>query len=589
VGVERTILTALAKPAADRYSSVSEFAATLTGSAADRPSEEHRAWSRARSVALGLALLFLLSSLAWLARRGPAAAPAPATAEAAPDPTHVAVLYFDDLSERGTLGAVAAGLTEDLIDALGQVTALQVVSPNGVRPYLRHPASPDSIGRALRVGTLVGGSVERSDDVLRVSVRLIDAASGLQLQSRTLEYPFANLFTLQDELTEEVSRFLRGRLGREILLREGRKGTRSVPAWELVQEGEAAREAARTIQSQGDIPAAERALDAADSLFAEAAALDRRWPDPLVLRGWVAADRMQLSETGKPDSVRIWSRDGARLAARALNVRPRHPPALELRGTLEYRNWLETGRAPAQLKRAEEDLRAGAVPANPSQARAWGTLSALLQATGQLAEANLLARRAYEADAFLTESAELLFRLYYTSLDTGNDQEAVRWCDIGLKRFPEDWRFSFCQLVVLALPDSTRTPADAEADVARAWQLLSRLERLSPADERAFLLPRWQMRVAGVIGRAGLVDSAESVIRRARAAAPDDREMDFNEAWARVLLGDREGTLRLLARDVEANPQFRDYLRADPVFRPLWNDPRFQALARDSAKEPRRP
>jgi eukaryotic-like serine/threonine-protein kinase len=580
-GVERAILTALAKPPADRFPTVSQFTTALASSAETRRREDRSPWPRVRSVALGAALLLGVSSLVWLTRREPGDGSGPPGRPAA-DPTHVAVLYFEDLSERGTLGAVASGLTEDLIDALGQVTALHVVSPNGVRQYLRDPASPDSIGRALRVGSLVGGSVERSGDVLRVRVRLIDANSGLQLQSRTLEYPYGNLFALQSELAQEVSGFLRERLGQEILLREGRKGTRNVAAWELVQEGEASREAARTLRVQDDAVAAERALDAADSLFARAAGLDSTWPDPPVLRGWVAVDRIGPSEDA--DSIAAWAREGIAQANRALALRPGHRPALELRGTLRFRRWLESGQAPAELRHAEEDLRAGAVPGNPAQARAWGTLSALLQARGQLAEANLLARRAYEADAFLTESPDLLFRLYYTSLDLGREREAGQWCVAGEKRFPADWRFTYCQLNLLALSDSARPSANREADVARAWELVSRLERLGPAEQRAVLLFRWQMRVAGILGHAGLADSAEAVIRRARAAAPNDPEMDFHEAGARMLLGDREAALRLLARDVAANPQFKSYVRVDPAFRPLWNDPRFQAMVSSPAE-----
>jgi serine/threonine-protein kinase len=586
--VERIVLTALAKPPADRFTTVSEFAAALAGSAVQGHPGERRSWAQGRSVVLGILLSVALGGLVWLARQGPGRAPAaPDGLEA--DPTHVAVLYFDDLSERGTLRPVADGLSEDLIDVLGQVSALHVISPNGVRPYLGRQASPDSIGRALGVGTLVGGSVERSGERLRVTVRLIDARSGQQLQSRTLEYPFGALFALQDELTLEVSRFLRERLGREVLLRELRKGTRSVAAWQLAQEGEVSREAARTLQAQGDVSAAKRALDAAESLFTRAGDTDPAWPDPLVLRGWVAADRMRLSERNPPDSLRVWFAEGVKHADGALRVRSPFPPALELRGTLRYRYWLATGSETAEVKRAEEDLRAGAVLANPTQARAWGTLSALLQATGQLAEANLLASRAYEADAFLAESPQLLFRLYYTSLDLGKEQEAVRWCNTGANRFPQDWHFTFCQLTILAWPGPARKAGEAKADVARAWALVSQLERLSPPEDRVAFLPRWQIRVAGVLGRAGLADSAEAVIGRARAAAPDDPEMDFYEAEARMLLGDREAALRLLTRDLEANPRFREYMRVYPVFRPLWTDPRFQGLMEEPPKNTPQP
>jgi tetratricopeptide (TPR) repeat protein len=426
--------------------------------------------------------------------------------------------------------------------------------------------------------------VEHSGDVLRVRVRLIDAPSGMQLQSRTLEYPYGKLFALQDELAEEVSGFLRERLGREILLREGRKGTGSVAAWETVQKGEASREAARSLRAQGDLAAADRALDAADSLFASAAKRDPTWPDPPVLRGWVTVDRIMSSEN--TDSIGRWFRQGMRHANRALTLRPGHPPALELRGTLGYRNWLASGGEPAKMEQMEKDLRSGMVPANPGHARARGTLSALLQARGQLAEANLLASQAYEEDAFLTETPDLVFRLFYTSADLGKEREAAQWCETGRKRFPEDWRFTYCQLGLLVLPDSQRSPAQAKADVPRAWDLVTELERLSPKEQRASLLPRWQMRVAGILGRAGLDDSAEAVIRRARAAAPGDPEMDFHEAEARMLLRDHEATLRLLSRDIAANPQFKNYVRVNPVFRGLWDDPRFQAMVRPSEDRP---
>jgi hypothetical protein len=78
--------------------------------------------------------------------------------------------------------------------------------------------------------------------------------------------------------------------------------------------------------------------------------------------------------------------------------------------------------------------------------------------------------------------------------------------------------------------------------------------------------------------RAGLADSAEAVMQRARAAAPDDPDMDFHEATARVLRGQRDEAARLLGRFLAARPQFRSYIRVDPVFRPLQDDPRFRAL-----------
>ncbi|HJR17240.1 MAG TPA: protein kinase [Gemmatimonadales bacterium] len=565
VAVETVLMKALAKAPADRFTSVSEFAAALTA-AVEHPIPPRAPSARRRALFVS-AIALGLGGFAWLAQSNPAADGAGEL-----DATHVAVLYFDDLSERSSLRPVADGLTEDLIDALGQVRALHVISPNGVRPYVSREIPPDSIARALKVGTLVSGSVERSGDILRVTARLIDAPSGVQLQSRTLEYRFQDLFALQEELAQEVSRFLRERLGQEIRLRERRKGTESVAAWEVLQQGEASRDAARGLYGQGEASAAGRMLDAADSQFIRASVLDDSWVDPVVLRGWVALDRIELSEVKASDSLTSWYREGVSHANRALELRPQYPPALELRGSLRYRYWLEA-ESDGTPEGAEADLRAAALATSPTQARAWGTLSALLQATGQLGEANVLARRAYEADAFLSESPQILFRLYYTSLDLGREPDAIRWCDAGRQRFPEDWRFTFCQLIILA------RSTEIDPDVGRAWELVSELERLGPDA----YLPRWQIVAAAVVGRAGLVDSAQAVIRKARAMAPNDSELDFYEAETRMLLGDREAALRLLERDLKTNPRFRAYMRANTLFRPLWNDPRFQALVRESA------
>ena len=83
-----------------------------------------------------------------------------------------------------------------------------------------------------------------------------------------------------------------------------------------------------------------------------------------------------------------------------------------------------------------------------------------------------------------------------------------------------------------------------------------------------------------MLARAGRTDSARAVIGRSRAAAPNDPEMDYNEAVARTLLGERARALSLLGSYLKAMPQVRDYLGADPAFRGLRDDPRFQALIR---------
>jgi serine/threonine-protein kinase len=566
--VEQAVFTALEKVPADRYPTASQFAEALSRPDAALARTRRGKTPRARLLAVVLGVV--VGGLAWFAWRRYAGAPS--SFALGVNPTDIAVLYFEDRSEAGRLRHVASGLTEDLIDELSKVPTLHVISPNGVRPYVDHRIPPDSIARVLRVGTLVGGSLESSVNGLRLTVRLIDAATGVQLQSRTLERPMGDLFSLERDLAEEVSQFLRERLGQQIQVQERRTGTGSVEAWERTREAEQLREEARTLNAQGDTSAAQRALGRVDSLLRLASRLDPKWPDPILLLGWTAVDQIELYETAMPDTVLTPIRDGLRQAERALALRPGYPPALELRGTLLYERWKAMASDTSEIVAAERDLRAAAVPENPSQARAWGTLSAVLQARGRLAEASLAAQKAYEVDAFLTDSPKILFRLYHTSLDLGRGDEAIKWCETGRRRFPERWDFSFCELTILLWPGLVAP------DVPRAWQLVSDLERMSTPEERAAYRARWQMMAAGVLERAGLADSAEAVMQRARAAAPDDPDMDFHEATARVLRGQRDEAARLLGRFLAARPQFRSYIRVDPVFRPLQDDPRFRAL-----------
>ena len=569
--VDRVIRTALAKVPADRFSDAAHFAAALAA-CAGQPGRRlaPRRWT---GVVVAAALTVAVGRWAWARWSGSPSLPVPA---ARLDPTHVAVLYFDDLSEGRTLRHVAGGLTEDLIDQLGQVDALRVISSSGVAAYRERSVPLDSIARTLGVGTIVTGSVGRSADRLRVAVRLIDAANGNQLRSQTLERPWGDLFVLRDAVAQQVSRFLREELGQEVQLRQRRAATGSVAAWELVQRAQRQWDDARALRVSGDEGGADALLATGDSLLARAEAYDPAWVEPVLLRGWLAAERASLLGVGSGAPRPFWIRVGLEHAERALARRPAYPPALELQGTLLAKQWLLTqaGGGAGAVDAAERDLRAAAVPVNPSQGRAWSALSQLLQARGKVAEANLAAERAYRADAFLRDAAEIVYRLYYTSSDLDRQADALRWCSEGRARFPGDWRFAYCQLAMLLWPGGERP------DVDRAWGLVADLERLSTPADRAAYTPRWHLLVAGVLARAGRPDSARAVIGRSRAAAPNDPEMDYNEAVARTLLGERARALSLLGSYLKAMPQVRDYLGADPAFRGLRDDPRFQALIR---------
>ena len=573
--IDLAIQTALAAVPGERFATASEFAAMLRESGSIAPSGWW--WRRVRRrsrVGAALAATAAIALFVWRpwatdGKNGVSL-----------DPTHIAVLYFDDLSPGGQLGPVANGITYDLIEALARVPTLRVISPDGVKPFRGHAVAPESIGRSLDVGTIVAGSISASENRLRVGFRLVDPTNGALLASETFERPQGELFALQDTLTAEVSAALRALLGSEIHARTSRAATRSARAWELLQRAEAMRDEV----TLGGTGSADERLALADSLATQAEEADPHWPEPIVLRGWIAFDLASVPWRGNPTkgiargvTTQEWLRRAGAHADRALSLEPNDAAALELRGMILYRTWFVQGRTDStvSLNDAERDLRAAAQNPSRVQARALGMLSAALQLQGKMEQALDAAERAYTADAYLANAPEIVYRLFYASFQLERYASAVNWCATGRRRFPSDWLFLQCQLTLQA------SSPDMRPSVPAAWRVVGDIASVEPPQTRSWAEPRLRMMVAGVIARAGLRDSAEQVIRAARAAAPDDPELLYQEALARVRLSQADSAVQLLAKLLEGAPDFRPYLRRDVQLRALAGNPAFQRLVRN--------
>jgi serine/threonine-protein kinase len=578
--IQKVVERAMAKDRDQRFPTASALAAALSPpavtasiAAADRPTGKW-VWAGLLTVA-AVAGVFVLRHRDEVT---PVSQPSRSEQGAAAprDPTHLAVLYFDTEAADSNLRSVANGLTEDLIDRLGNVQALSVISANGVRPYRGRAVHLDSVGDALGVGTLVAGTVGGSVAHPRVTVRLIDPESGRQLDSKQIE-PSGDVLAVRGQLAEQVALVLRERLGQEIQLRDLRSGTRDAGAWVLVWRAQQLRDDAKSLFRDGDSRTAMRTLDAADSLLAQAVERDGEWLDPRLLRAWVTSDRIDPDDTTGARTVKRWVPVGLRQVEEVLARKPDYPPALALRGWLLHVDWQYSGRADRnEVDQAERDLRAAAVPGNPSQAFSWAVLSALLVDRGAFEEANLAARRAYDVDAFVSDAQSIVFRLYLTSLLMRQWERAAHWCGQGFTRFPGDWLFSFCQLTQLYMPGPT-TP-----DVDKGWRLVAQLDTLVAPSARPVFRPRWRMMMAAVLARAGLTDSARRTIRAARVGDSGDSQLDFYEAGARVRLGDRDDAVRLIGRYLKMSPEAKAFIKRDPEFEPLWGNARFQGLVAET-------
>jgi len=588
--VEGAILAVLAKVPADRPQSAKEFlellaapgdsgvtrrlGSRITTARRVSGSGRRKPWRRrpVTWVAAGVVVLAAGAGALLLTRHE---APAAGLAGGL-DPTHVAVLYFSDDSRDSTLGYVADGLTEGLIRALREVPTLQVISAGGAAQYRGSTLPLDSVARALDVGTLVTGDVDERGGRLRVTVRLVDGASGAEFDRAGFGQPATNLIAIGDTLVADAARLIRKRLGQEIQMRQVRDQARNPQAWSLYQQAERLR---KDGDAANDSTVMARDFSQADSLLAQAEQFDPKWPDPPVLRGeldYLRSRSYQLSDARASDA---WITRGLVHVNRALALDPNDPDALELRGDLRYWRWLlsvvpDPDSARALLMAAKADLET-AVKLNKAQAGAWATLSHLYYQTGSLPDVYLAARNALTEDAYLSNADVILDRLFYSSYDLQQFGDAEHWCDEGRRRFPADYRFTECHLWLL-------TTRQDSADPRLAWRLLDSVVALTPTGDRPFQRLYDQALVAGVLARAGAADSARHLLRRTAAGAGMDQTRDLNyiKAIMYALMGDKRDALDQLKIYLAANPTKRKGLAQDPgwQFASIANDPEFELL-----------
>jgi adenylate cyclase len=161
-------------------------------------------------------------------------APALAPALALPDKPSIAVLPFQNLSGDPEQEYFADGLTEDIITGLSRQPWFFVIARNSTFTYKGKAIDVREVAAQLGVRYVLEGSVRKAANTVRVSGQLIDATQGTHLWAERYERESADVFELQDDLTNSVI----GSIGPQILVAEAarirRKPPQSVDAWDFV-------------------------------------------------------------------------------------------------------------------------------------------------------------------------------------------------------------------------------------------------------------------------------------------------------------------------------------------------------------------
>lgn len=538
-------------------------------------------WAR-QALVVGVAAVGLAAGLALWGRGGMAR-----SAEAgAPPPSRVAILPLETLGGDEDLRSFADHLHGRLIDGLVAAAVpvmdasdarLRVISRAGVLPFGGGSTPVQEIGRALRVGTVIEGDLAAGSERMEVRLRLVDATTAERIGTTTVTAALGDRLGLLQSLSDSAALLIRQALGEVVSTRLRLLETESREAFQhLMWAEELEEEFARAFGAR-DLTRASRALREADSLYARAGALDPRWAEPPLQRGWLHDARAQLATAqGATDLTSVYRSD-LEHAEEALARSPGHRRALHLRGTLHHRLATQPGVSPAReaelLSAAEDDLRA-AVRGNPQPAGALLRLSQVAAHRGRYDQALGFGERALEEDPYL-EAVEIThLRLFEYSLRLDRDEQARRWCLEGARRFGRPI-FQDCQLMLLAWTRLQDPPAPDSA-----WALMERELAPYPEPLRPRLEPRLLAMVAAVLAKAGEGDSARAVLARARAVDPGTG--GFNTAAAGVygLLGEADSALVEIRRYLASAPEHPPNLGSAPELRSLRDDPRFRELVR---------
>ena len=162
---------------------------------------------------------------------------AAATVEAAVP--SVAVLPFASMSADPENEFFSDGVTEEIINALGQIDDLHVAARSSAFSFKGKNPDLRDVGEKLNVGTVLEGSVRKAGDRLRITAQLVNVADGYQLWSERYDRQLEDVFAIQDEIARAIAERL------EVTLKGERKSplvtpaTDDLEAYELYLKGRA--------------------------------------------------------------------------------------------------------------------------------------------------------------------------------------------------------------------------------------------------------------------------------------------------------------------------------------------------------------
>jgi TolB-like protein/class 3 adenylate cyclase/Tfp pilus assembly protein PilF len=153
------------------------------------------------------------------------------------DKHRIAILPFVNLSADAENEYFSDGMTEELISQLSKISRLEVIARTSVMKYKGKEKDIAEIGRELKVGTVLEGSVRKAENQVRITVQLINVQNQAHLWSQDYDRELKGIFTIQSNIAQRVAEALQVQLLAGEKQRIEKKGTENLEGYNLYLKG----------------------------------------------------------------------------------------------------------------------------------------------------------------------------------------------------------------------------------------------------------------------------------------------------------------------------------------------------------------
>jgi TolB-like protein/Tfp pilus assembly protein PilF len=327
-----------------------------------------------------------------------------------PDRPAIAVLPFINMSGDSEQEYFSDGISEDIITALSKLRWFFVIARNSSFIYKGKAVHMKQVAEELGVGYVVEGSVRKAGNSVRITVQLNDVATGSHIWAERYDRSIADVFAVQDEITEAIVAAIEPQVYAAESFRAKRKSPDSMDAWDLVM---------RALSHYWRVTRQDNVV--AQALLEKATAIDPSYGQAL---GVLATSQTFSAHMGWEDMATV-TPVAERAALAAILADSEDPWAHHALGCV----YLFTRRFDDSLAEFELALRL-----NPNFSLAQGYYGLALSYCGRWEEANVAAHRALRLSPRDPFSAVYYGIAAYAYFVGRNYDQAIRLSREGLRQ-----------------------------------------------------------------------------------------------------------------------------------------------------------